>query len=105
MNYEDLLMEADEAGLTVKEKPLASHDGRIKGRPLLFAIGGGKIDGDVRIGKTITAVIASGSDTLLCFTHCHVGEPHKVKALQIILLVTLYRYGKAVYTAQSRTEC
>lgn len=32
MNYEDLLAEADEAGLTVKEKPLHAHDGRISGK-------------------------------------------------------------------------
>lgn len=31
MNYEELLIAADEAGLTVKEKPLSLHDGRIKG--------------------------------------------------------------------------
>ena len=31
MNYEELLIAADEAGLIVKEKPLALHDGRIKG--------------------------------------------------------------------------
>ena len=31
MNYEELLIEADNAGLTVKEKPLPLSDGRIKG--------------------------------------------------------------------------
>lgn len=32
MGYEDLLIEAEQAGLTVKEKPLPLSDGRIKGR-------------------------------------------------------------------------
>ena len=32
MSYDDLLKEADEAGLIVKEKPLPLSDGRIKGR-------------------------------------------------------------------------
>ena len=32
MNYEDLLMQADSAGATVKEKPLLYNDGRQKGR-------------------------------------------------------------------------
>lgn len=32
MTYEDLLIEADKAGLVVKEKPLPISDGRIKGR-------------------------------------------------------------------------
>ena len=32
MSYEDLLKEADAAGLIVKEKPLPLSDGRIKGR-------------------------------------------------------------------------
>lgn len=32
MNYEDLLTSADACGLIVKEKPLQSYDGRIKGR-------------------------------------------------------------------------
>lgn len=31
MSYDDLLIEADKAGLTVKEKPLPLSDGRIKG--------------------------------------------------------------------------
>lgn len=31
MNYEELLIESDNAGLTVKEKPLPLSDGRIKG--------------------------------------------------------------------------
>lgn len=34
MNYEDLLIEADGAGLVVKEKPLLLSDGRIKGRKI-----------------------------------------------------------------------
>ena len=34
MNYEDLLIEADRAGLIVKEKPLLLSDGRIKGRKI-----------------------------------------------------------------------
>ena len=34
MSYEDLLKEADAAGLTVKEKPLPLSDGRIKGRKI-----------------------------------------------------------------------
>lgn len=34
MNYEDLLIEADSAGLVVKEKPLLLSDGRIKGRKI-----------------------------------------------------------------------
>lgn len=34
MNYEDLLIEADKAGLIVKEKPLLLSDGRIKGRKI-----------------------------------------------------------------------
>lgn len=32
MNYEELLIEADNSGLTVKELPLRSNDGRIKGK-------------------------------------------------------------------------
>lgn len=32
MGYEDLLIEAEMAGLTVKEKPLPLSDGRIKGK-------------------------------------------------------------------------
>lgn len=32
MSYDDLLIEADAAGLIVKEKPLPLSDGRIKGR-------------------------------------------------------------------------
>ena len=32
MSYEELLIEADNAGLTVKEKPLPLSDGRIKGQ-------------------------------------------------------------------------
>ena len=31
MNYETLLIEAENESLTVKEKPLQAHDGRIKG--------------------------------------------------------------------------
>lgn len=31
MTYEELLIESDEKGLIVKEKPLQYHDGRIKG--------------------------------------------------------------------------
>lgn len=31
MTYEELLIESDNLGLTVKEKPLEYHDGRIKG--------------------------------------------------------------------------
>ena len=34
MSYEDLLIEADAAGLIVKEKPLWASDGRIKGRKI-----------------------------------------------------------------------
>ena len=34
VNYEDLLIEADRAGLIVKEKPLLLSDGRIKGRKI-----------------------------------------------------------------------
>lgn len=34
MNYEDLLIEADRAGLIVKEKPLLLSDGRIKGQKI-----------------------------------------------------------------------
>lgn len=34
MNYEDLLIEANSAGLVVKEKPLLLSDGRIKGRKI-----------------------------------------------------------------------
>lgn len=32
MNYEELLIEADAAGLVTKEKPLRAHNGRIKGK-------------------------------------------------------------------------
>lgn len=32
MSYEELLKEADAAGLIVKEKPLLNHDGRTKGK-------------------------------------------------------------------------
>lgn len=32
MTYDNLLIEADQEGLTVKEKPLQSADGRIKGK-------------------------------------------------------------------------
>ena len=32
MTYEELLIEADKAGLTVREKPLRESDGRINGR-------------------------------------------------------------------------
>ena len=32
MTYEDLLIEAEKAGLTVKEKDLPISDGRIKGK-------------------------------------------------------------------------
>lgn len=32
MNYEELLVESDSVGLTVKEKPLVYNDGRIKGK-------------------------------------------------------------------------
>lgn len=32
MNYEELLIEAERAGLIVKEKPLPINDGRIKGK-------------------------------------------------------------------------
>lgn len=32
MNYEELLIEADSSGITVKELPLQSGDGRIKGK-------------------------------------------------------------------------
>lgn len=32
MNYEELLLEADNAGLITKEKPLRASNGRIKGR-------------------------------------------------------------------------
>lgn len=31
MNYEELLNEAEQLGLTIKEKPLKYNDGRIKG--------------------------------------------------------------------------
>lgn len=34
MTYDNLLMEADREGLTVKEKPLKSSDGRIKGQKI-----------------------------------------------------------------------
>ena len=34
MSYEDLLKEADAAGLIVKEKPLPLSDGRIKGHKI-----------------------------------------------------------------------
>lgn len=34
MGYEELLIEAEEAGLIVKEKPLPLSDGRIKGRKI-----------------------------------------------------------------------
>ena len=81
-----------------------AKNGGIKGRALLFAVGGGKVYGNVRIGKAIAAVIASGSNSLFCLAHRHIGETDKVKALKIILLITFYRYGKAVNAAQSRTE-
>lgn len=34
MTYDNLLIEAEQEGLTVKEKPLQSADGRIKGRKI-----------------------------------------------------------------------
>ena len=39
MNYTDLLMEAADEGLTVKEKHLQAYDGRIKGNHIAIRIG------------------------------------------------------------------
>ena len=36
MNYEELLIEADENGLITKEKPLQAYNGRIKGNKILI---------------------------------------------------------------------
>ena len=80
----------------------AGQDGHVKGRALLFAIGGGKVDGQATIGKAKAAVHRGGANTLLGLLDGKIGKTHDLKALHTLLGIALHADDKAVNTGKPR---
>ena len=77
MGYDDLLIEADEAGLIVKEKLLPLSDGRIKGRRIAIRrnIPTLRKKADVLAEELGHYYTTSGPDIYICSkagTHCQI---------------------------------